>query len=122
MEAITMTGASETMMPRSRKRQSPKSGKTDRPKAAGTVKATIVMSRNLDFLLSSIASYRGVDRSTLAASLIDKGLRNDQGELYRALSSFHPEKAGKASRDASGASNGSASAESELNAEDPSEA
>jgi hypothetical protein len=96
----TASTAGEMATPRSRKRQGAKSRKTDQPKVAGTVKATIVMSRNLDFLLSSIASYRGVDRSTLAASLIDKGLRSDQGDLYRALSSFKPEKAGKASHDA----------------------
>ncbi len=101
----TMTNAADATMPRSRKRQGAKSRKTDQPKAAGTVKATIVMSRDLDFLLTGIASYRGLDRSTLAARLIEQGLKKDQPDLFQALSSFKPERAVRVKPDASGESN-----------------
>lgn len=99
MNTPTMSPAADTAKPKARKTKGSKSVKTD---PAKNVKATIVMSRKLDFLLSTIASYRDMERSELAASLIEAGLRENHGHLYYALRQFEPEKAVKAKPDASG--------------------
>jgi hypothetical protein len=44
-------------------------------KASIRVKCTIVMDGGIDFRLGSIASHLKIDRSALAAKLIDEGLR-----------------------------------------------
>jgi hypothetical protein len=45
------------------------------PKSADRVKSTIVMSGSVDFRLGAIAASLRMDRSALAAKLIDEGLR-----------------------------------------------
>lgn len=45
------------------------------PKSADRVKATIVMSPGVDFRLGAVAAHLQLDRSALAAKLIDEGLR-----------------------------------------------
>jgi hypothetical protein len=54
-----------------RRTAAPKQGR----KAPDRIKATIVMSGSVDFRLSSIAASLRMDRSQLAAKLIDEGLR-----------------------------------------------
>lgn len=44
-------------------------------KSAVRVKATVVMDGSIDFRLGAIAAHLQVDRSALAAKLIDEGLR-----------------------------------------------
>jgi hypothetical protein len=44
-------------------------------KSADRVKATIVMSPGVDFRLGAVAAHLQLDRSALAAKLIDEGLR-----------------------------------------------
>lgn len=44
-------------------------------KSATRVKSTIVMGGDVDFRLGAIASHLRMDRSSLAAKLIDEGLR-----------------------------------------------
>lgn len=54
------------------------SAKTDVPKkgrADGRIAATLVLTQSVDFRLSTIAKSLKVDRSTLAVSLLDAGLR-----------------------------------------------
>ena len=45
------------------------------PKSGPRIKTTIVMDGSVDFRLGAIASHLRMDRSTLAAKLIDDGLR-----------------------------------------------
>jgi hypothetical protein len=52
-----------------------KSAERAKGMAAERVKATIVMAGSVDFRLSSVAASLGIDRSALAARLIDQGLR-----------------------------------------------
>jgi hypothetical protein len=99
MNAPSMSPAMDTVKPKARKTKGAKSVKTDPTK---NVKATIVMSRKLDFLLSSIASYRDLDRSELAVSLIEFGIREKHGHLYSILKGLEPEKSSKARADDSG--------------------
>jgi hypothetical protein len=82
-------------MPKPHKTSRAKAGKADRPKAGTTVKSTIVLDRKLDFLLSSVASYRDINRSTLAADLIERGLKQHHEKVYAALCNLNPEKARK---------------------------
>ncbi len=49
--------------------------KKQAPKSADRVKATIVMSPGVDFRLGAVAAHLQLDRSALAAKLIDEGLR-----------------------------------------------
>jgi len=56
-------------------KQPRKSAEKARGMSAERVKATIVLSGSTDFRLSSIAASLGIDRSALAAKLIDQGLR-----------------------------------------------
>lgn len=41
----------------------------------GRVKATLLLPESVDFRLTTIAKHQKIDRSTLAAQLIDTGLR-----------------------------------------------
>ena len=91
--------SAETTLPKPRKTSSRAAAKTDPPTSRGNVKATIVMSRKLNFLLTTIAGYREMDRSTLARQLIEEGLKRDQPDLFKANEKFHPEKARKAKSD-----------------------
>lgn len=52
------------------KPQEPKKGRTD-----GRIAATLLLPESVDFRLSTIAKSQKTDRSTLAAQLIDAGLR-----------------------------------------------
>ena len=49
-----------------------RSGKKEGPKTTDRVKSTIVMSRDLDFLLGSTAHHQDMERSELAVILISK--------------------------------------------------
>jgi hypothetical protein len=82
--------------------QGGRAGKKDGPKTTERVKSTIVMDRDLDFLLGSIAHHQDMERSELAVSLIERGLRDHYGPLYEALRPFTVKMADKASRDDSG--------------------
>lgn len=62
----------------SKTRRNRVSAKTDVPKkgrADGRVAATLVLTESVDFRLSTIAKSLKIDRSTLAVSLLDAGLR-----------------------------------------------
>jgi hypothetical protein len=87
MEAM-MTQAAEPAVSPSARGQGRKSRKADRSKSDDTVKATIVMDRKLHWVLSSIAGNQGMDGSELAASLIERGLRERHSKLYENLSLF----------------------------------
>jgi hypothetical protein len=54
-----------------RRTAAPKQGR----KAPDRIKATIVMSGSVDFRLGAVAAHLKLDRSSLAAKLIDEGLR-----------------------------------------------
>ena len=66
METTTTTAA--------RKARRTAAPKQDR-KSATRVKSTIVMDGSIDFRLGAIAAHLKLDRSALAAKLIDDGLR-----------------------------------------------
>jgi hypothetical protein len=71
----TTTPAARPAKRTAAKKQAPKSAERSRGMSADKVKATIVMSGNVDFRLGSIAASLGIERSALAAKLIDQGLR-----------------------------------------------
>jgi hypothetical protein len=89
MEAMTIPTA-EPSVRRSRKPHGRTSARADKLKDDSRVKATIVMDRKLHWLLSSIAGNQGMDGSELAASLIERGLRERHSRLYEALADFEP--------------------------------
>ena len=65
----------ETMTSPPARREKRTAARKQAPKAADRIKATIVMSPNVDFRLGSVAASLRMDRSALAAKLIDEGLR-----------------------------------------------
>jgi hypothetical protein len=65
----------ETMTTESVKPQRRASAPRQSRKATMRVKCTIVMDGGIDFRLGAIASHLKIDRSALAAKLIDEGLR-----------------------------------------------
>jgi hypothetical protein len=91
MEATSMAVAS---MPKRKDRSTVaaterKAAKRQKPRSADAVKATIVMSGDLHFVLGSVAARRSMDRSELAVKLIKQGLRTKTySDLYNALLPF----------------------------------
>ena len=68
-------------------------------KSADRVKSTIVMSGSVDFRLGAIAASLRVDRSALAAKLIDEGLRRYALDGVLRQFSDRPSSAGDVSRE-----------------------
>jgi hypothetical protein len=98
----TMTTAADPSTAKRGKAQGGRSAKTDRLKSATAVKATIVMDQKLHCLLSSIATFQGMNGSELAVKLIDRGLKASYSDLYEALQPFNPKSSKRAKADASG--------------------
>ena len=68
-------------------------------KSADRVKSTIVMGVSVDFRLGAIAASLRVDRSALAAKLIDEGLRRYALDGVLRQFSDRPSSAGDVSRE-----------------------
>jgi hypothetical protein len=68
-------------------------------KSADRVKSTIVMSGSVDFRLGAIAASLRVDRSALAAKLIDEGLKRYSLDAVLRQFSDRQESAGDVSRE-----------------------
>jgi hypothetical protein len=92
MENMTSSAA------RTARRTSPKK---QTPKSADRVKSTIVMSGSVDFRLGAIAASLRVDRSALAAKLIDEGLKRYSLDAVLRQFSDRQESAGDVSRESS---------------------
>jgi hypothetical protein len=96
MDNMAAALAAETSTGKSTKAPVRKSRQTVVKKADGkeekisdsTVKATVVMSRDLDFILGAVAGHQDMNRSELAVKLIRKGLKTDHPALYTALLKF----------------------------------
>jgi hypothetical protein len=61
--------------PKARKRSAARADVRKPARKDGRVKSTILMDKQVDFRLTTIAASLGLDRSTLATQLIEAGLR-----------------------------------------------
>jgi hypothetical protein len=85
---VSITTTAEMEAKKAAKLEAKKAARLEARKSRDAVKATIVMARDLDFLLGSTADYMGIDRSTLACKFIMRGLKKDHRELFDALLPF----------------------------------
>ena len=69
-----MNGLIQSEKPTSKSRRQPTSSRTKRGKAGETRKVALVLPSDVDKRLTAIAADEQMDRSALAAKLIDQGL------------------------------------------------
>jgi hypothetical protein len=72
---IMMPAQTDAVLTPSTKPKRTRAAKPDSRKAASRQKITLVVSDAVDFRLGALAAYLKVDRSTLAAKLLDQGMR-----------------------------------------------
>jgi hypothetical protein len=75
VQADAVMAPAKPQKSRASKPEKTRAARTDTPKAESRQKITLVVSDSVDFRLGALASFLKLDRSTLAAKLLDQGMK-----------------------------------------------